>query len=111
MRAVPWGAMDVSVLGIPAEAEEVYRYFLRHPEDGVGSARQALGTLALLDISDRHRVVATDPRIGFERLIEERLSILNTEIRRVLAAREAIASFQEDQWSGENSARVLDIKR
>lgn len=117
--------MDMSVLGISAEAEEVYRYFLRHPRDGVGSIRHALdwdpdsieaavetlSRLALLDITDRHRVAATDPRVGFERLIEERLNGLNTEIRKVLAAREGITSFLEDRQHGETQAPTLDIER
>jgi DNA-binding CsgD family transcriptional regulator len=117
--------MDISVLGVSADEEEVYRYFLRHPGDGVGSLRQTLewdpdaieaavdtlGRLALLDITDRHRVIATDPRIGFERLVEQRLHELNAEIRKVLGVREAIASFLEDRQQGENRAPALDIER
>ncbi|WP_433241140.1 hypothetical protein ACQPYK_35725 [Streptosporangium sp. CA-135522] len=117
--------MDISVIGISAEAEEIYRYFLRHRGEGIGSVRQALnldpdtieaaaemlGRLSLLDLTDRHRVVATEPRIGIERLVEQRLDQLNMEIRRVLAARDAIASFVEDQRHGENATPVLDIER
>jgi DNA-binding CsgD family transcriptional regulator len=117
--------MDVSVLGISADEEEVYRYFLRHPGDGIGAIRQALewdpdtieaavdtlSRLSLLDITDQHRVVATDPRIGFERLVEQRLDDLNVEIRRVLGARDAIASFAEDRRQGENRPPTLDIER
>ncbi|MDP9866426.1 MULTISPECIES: hypothetical protein [Streptosporangium] len=117
--------MDISIIGISAEAEELYRYFLRHRGEGIGSVRQALnmdpdtveaaaevlGRLSLLDLTDRHRVVATEPRIGIERLVEQRLDQLNMEIRRVLAARDAIASFVEDQRHGENATPVLDIER
>src|SRR6266568_6992647 len=117
--------MDVSILGVPADAEAVYRYFLRRPEVEIGSVRQVLdwdpdtieaavetlSRLSLLDITDRHRVVATDPRVGLERLIEERLDLLNSEIRRVLAARETIGSFLEDRQRGEDSAPALDIER
>lgn len=117
--------MDISVIGVSAEEEEIYRFFLRHPGEGVGSVRQALGwdpdavevaaeslsRLGLLDITDRHRVVVTEPRIGFERLIEQRLHELNGEVRKVLAARDAIASFVEDQRHGENKAPALDIER
>ncbi|MFF5207115.1 hypothetical protein [Streptosporangium sp. NPDC000396] len=117
--------MDISVIGISAEAVEIYRYFLRHRGDGIGSVRQALdldpdtieaavetlGRLSLLDLADRHRVVATEPRIGIERLVEERLNQLNMEIRRVLSARDAIASFVEDQRHGENATSALDIER
>lgn len=117
--------MHVSILGISADEEEVYRYFLRHPGEGIGSIRQALerdpdsieasvdtlSRLSLLDITDRHRVVATDPTVGFERLIEKRLHDLNEEIRRVLAARESIGSFLEDRQHGESQAPSLDIER
>ncbi|MFI6799744.1 hypothetical protein [Streptosporangium canum] len=117
--------MDISVIGVSAEAEELYRYFLRHRGEGIGSVRQALNLdpdtieaaaevlsrLSLLDLTDRHRVVATEPRIGIERLVEQRLDQLNMEIRRVLAARDAIASLVEDQRHGENSTPVLDIER
>ncbi|WP_214410609.1 hypothetical protein [Sphaerisporangium fuscum] len=117
--------MDVSVIGISPEALEIYRYFLRHRGDGIGSIRQALdldpdsieaavetlAKLSLLDITDRHRIMATEPRIGIERLIEQRLNDLNAEIRRVLTARDAIAALMEDQRAGENAASALDIER
>lgn len=117
--------MDMSVLGISADEEEIYRYFLRHPGDGVDALRQAfewdpdtieaavdiLSRLTLLDITDRHRILATDPRVGFERIIEQRLHDLNSEIRKVLAARESITSFLEDRQHGENRAPALDIER
>jgi DNA-binding CsgD family transcriptional regulator len=117
--------MDISVLGVSAEADEVYRYFLRHPGEGVGSVRQAvswdpdtveaaieaLSRLSLLDLTDQHRIVPADPRIGLERLIEQRLHELNSEIRQVLATRDAIGSFLEDQEHGANRAPALDIER
>ncbi|MFI6508994.1 LuxR C-terminal-related transcriptional regulator [Streptosporangium sp. NPDC050855] len=110
-----------SALGMTAEAEEVYRYFLRHPGEGVDAAGRALPlgpetveaavatlrALSLLDVSDRHRVVATEPQIGIERLIEARLDELNAEIRRVLATRDSIASFFEDHRWGEAPATAL----
>ncbi|GIH60070.1 MULTISPECIES: DUF6879 family protein [Microbispora] len=117
--------MDISVIGVSPEGVEIYRYFLRHRGEGVGDARKALGLdpdtveaaveelerLSLLDLRDRHRVVATEPRVGIERLIEQRLNELNAEIRRVLAARDAIAVFMEDQQQGERTATALDIER
>ncbi|GAA3037221.1 hypothetical protein GCM10017559_76280 [Streptosporangium longisporum] len=110
-----------SALGMTAEAEEVYRYFLRHPGEDVDAAGRALPlgpeaaeaavatlrALSLLDVSDRHRVVATEPQIGIERLIEARLDELNAEIRRVLATRDSIASFFEDHRWGEAPATAL----
>ncbi|MEO3867435.1 hypothetical protein ABGB18_01250 [Nonomuraea sp. B12E4] len=118
--------MDIAVIGVSAEAVEIYRYFLRHPGDSVGSARQRLadadperiqavveelGLLGLLDIKDRHRVVATEPRVGIERLIEKRLDELNMEIRRVLETRDVIATLEEDLRGGESSHGVLAIER
>ncbi|MFC7381132.1 helix-turn-helix transcriptional regulator [Sphaerisporangium rhizosphaerae] len=117
--------MDISVIGVPAEALEIYRYFLRHRGDGIGSIRQALDLdpdsieaavdtldrLSLIDLTDRHRVMATEPRIGIERLIEQRLNELNSEIRRVLGARDVISSLVEDQQHGENASSMLDIER
>ncbi|MCT9933212.1 helix-turn-helix transcriptional regulator [Planotetraspora sp. A-T 1434] len=117
--------MDVSVIGISAEAAEIYRYFLRHRGEGVGTLPEALGMdpdtvetavetlgkLSLLDLADRHRVVATEPRVGIERLVEKRLNELNAEIRRVLAARDAISVFVEDKQEGERAATMLDIER
>jgi DNA-binding CsgD family transcriptional regulator/sugar-specific transcriptional regulator TrmB len=118
-------ALDVSVIGISPEAAEIYRYFLRNPEQRASTARLALdmspdaaeaametlGEMSLLDLTDRRRVVATDPKIGFERLIEARLDELNLEIRRVLAARDAIPSFAAHQQDGEESPPALDIER
>ncbi|MDX6741600.1 hypothetical protein [Actinocorallia sp. A-T 12471] len=117
--------MDMSVIGISVEEEEVYRFFLRHPGEGIGTVRQALGwdpdaieaavealgRLALLEISDRHRIAVTEPRIGVERLIERRLHDLNGQIRQVLAARDAISSLVEDQRQGEAKEPTLDIER
>ncbi|HEX6472296.1 MAG TPA: helix-turn-helix transcriptional regulator [Streptosporangiaceae bacterium] len=117
--------MDLSVIGISPEAVEVYRYFLRHRGEGLESVRQAvdldpetveaavetLETLCLLDITDRHRVVAAEPRVGIERLIERHVERLNTEIRNVLAARDVIGSFVADQKRGEEATPALDIER
>ncbi|WP_433496277.1 hypothetical protein ACQP1K_14865 [Sphaerimonospora sp. CA-214678] len=117
--------MDVSVIGLSPRYVEIYRYFLRNRGEGVGAARQALGLdpdavedavealerLSLLDLRDRHRVVAADPRIGVERLVERRLDELNAEIRRVLAARDAISVFVKDRQQGEQTATALDIER
>jgi DNA-binding CsgD family transcriptional regulator len=117
--------MDISAIGLSAEALEIYRYFLRHRNEAIGPVREALGldpdtveaavetlsSLSLVDITDRHKVIATEPRIGIERLIERRLDELNAEIRKVLAVRDVIASLVEDQRHGEQAATMLDIER
>ncbi|MGI8329615.1 hypothetical protein ACRYCC_06590 [Actinomadura scrupuli] len=117
--------MDLSCLGISPDEETVYRYFLRYPHQGVPSVGTELGldrdtveatveqleSLNLLDLSDGHGVLPTDPAVGIERLVERRLNELNEEIRRVLAARAAITSFQEDHRRGARSQSVLNIER
>lgn len=114
--------MDISVLGISADAERLYRFFLRNPGEGVDSAGRALGLdpdavaaaaeilseLALIDLSDRRRVLPADPTIAIERLIEQRVDRLNAEIRRVLAARAAIARLARDRRQGERSGPDLE---
>jgi DNA-binding CsgD family transcriptional regulator len=119
------GEMDLSIIGIPPEAAEVYRYFLRHRGEGVDSAGPALDlapeaveaaverleALSLLDRTDRHRVVATEPRVGIERLIERHVERLNMEIRNVLAARDAIGALAADQQRGGEATQALDIER
>jgi DNA-binding CsgD family transcriptional regulator len=116
--------MDLSSFGISPEGESVYRFFLRQPNQGlpfvtselgldrdtVEAAVEQLVQLGLLDVNDGHKVMPADPAVGIERLIEQRLNVLNEEIRRTLAARSTIGSFQEDQQQGEQ-ATVLNIER
>ncbi|MDH2424474.1 hypothetical protein [Sphaerisporangium sp. TRM90804] len=87
------------------------RQALGMDQDTIEAAVETLGRLSLLDLSDRHKVTATEPRIGVERLIEQRLNELNAEIRRVLAARDVIGMFVEDQKLGEETRSNLDIER
>lgn len=112
--------MNLSILGISAEAERLYRYFLRHPGKGVDAARQdlgldpdtteaeaeTLGGLALLDLTDRHRVIPADPATAIERLIEQRVDRLNADVRRVLAARAAIPRLARDRGDTPDVERV-----
>jgi DNA-binding CsgD family transcriptional regulator len=117
--------VDISVIGISAGAERVYRYFLHHPGEGIDAVRHALGIdpdtieaeveelgrLGLLDLGDRHRVMPADPTTAIERLIEGRVDRLNDEIRQVLAARAAIPRFAQDRRHGESCQPSLDIER
>jgi DNA-binding CsgD family transcriptional regulator len=117
--------MDLAVIGITPQAEQIYRYFLRNRGEGVGSVPEALeldpdtveeavellDRLSMLDLTDRHRVVATEPRVAIERLVEQRLEELNAEIRRVFGARDAISSFMEDKQEGDRASTVLAIER
>ncbi|GAA4623463.1 hypothetical protein GCM10023196_019740 [Actinoallomurus vinaceus] len=118
--------MDISTIGVSADALAVYRCTLKRPGCGsdvirrrlgldqktLESAIETLGRLALLEVRDGHRLSATDPRAGLERLIEQRVEKLNMEIRQVLAARDVIALLEEDQRHGESlESAQLDIER
>ncbi|MCF6474021.1 helix-turn-helix transcriptional regulator [Nonomuraea sp. MG754425] len=117
--------MDLSVIGITPDAEAVYRHLLRNPGQSAGSIPEALGMdpdtvetaidvldrLGMIDLSDRYRITATEPRTAIERLVEQRLEELNAEIRRVFGTRDAITSFLDDKNQGDRSAPALDIER
>ncbi|MBA9003149.1 helix-turn-helix transcriptional regulator [Thermomonospora cellulosilytica] len=116
--------MDLDCLGISAEVEQVYRHLLRHPDqdpaavaaelamplEAVRAAVARLAELALLTV-DGSGVHLTDPAVGLERLIGDRLEELHEEVRRTLAARAAIGSFHRDFRQGANARPVPDIER
>jgi DNA-binding CsgD family transcriptional regulator len=102
-------AMDLSPLGISPIEEDVYRYFLEHPNRGlpdvgpelgldcdtVEGAVEQLERLGLLDASQCHQVRSADPQAAIEHLIEQRIGELNDEIRQVLAARATVSSLKD----------------
>jgi DNA-binding CsgD family transcriptional regulator len=101
--------MDLSPLGISPIEEDVYRYFLEHPNRGlpdvgpelgldcdtVEGAVEQLERLGLLDASQCHQVRSADPQDAIEHLIEQRIGQLNDEIRQVLAARATVPSLKD----------------
>ncbi|MER6218352.1 helix-turn-helix transcriptional regulator [Streptomyces sp. NPDC001674] len=107
--------MTLMSLGLSTCEETVYRHFLRSPHGppeslgkDLGISREeaevALGSLCrykLLRIAGEGRVVATDPVLGIERLIEQRLGELNEQVRQVAAVRSLIPELVEQARAGE----------
>lgn len=115
----------LSRLGITAEEEKLYRFFLRHPNSGLDSEKitfdtdrhvvdrafERLRDLGLVRYHHDRGIVAMDPVVGIEKLIETRLEALNEELRNVSAARTAIPVLLEDQQAGRLSPVSSDIER
>ena len=115
----------LSKLGITAEEEKLYRFFLRHPNSGLDSEKitfdtdrhvvdrafERLRDLGLVRYHHDRGIVAMDPVVGIEKLIETRLEALNEELRNVSAARTAIPVLLEDQQAGRLSPVSSDIER
>lgn len=116
---------DLSVLGLSPEAVAVYRFLLGVPAaypDSVVAALgvereeldQALDTLHDLQLArytPDHRLIATEPGIGIERLIERRLAELSDASYRVTAARLAIPALQKAvAGAGASADPAVDIE-
>ncbi|SDG11057.1 Sugar-specific transcriptional regulator TrmB [Lentzea fradiae] len=115
----------LSELGITAVEERLYRFFLRNPNSGLDSdgitfdtdhdevdrAFERLKELGLVRQHPDRGVVAMEPVVGIEKLIERRLQALNEELRRVSAVRKAIPLLLEDQQAGRRSPVSSDIER
>ncbi|SES33303.1 helix-turn-helix transcriptional regulator [Lentzea albida] len=119
------GEQVLSKLGLTAIEEMLYRFFLRHPnfapdldeitfDTDRHSIDRAFERLKELGLVRHHRdrgVVAMDPVVGIEKLIEGRIEALNEELRNVSAARTAIPLLLEDQQAGRLSPVSSDIER
>src|SRR5690606_41214740 len=98
-RAGRW-PVDLTVIGVTPQAEEVYRYFLRHRGESVGSVPEALGmdpdtVEAAIETLDRRRwrdstaaTRATPPsrRTPSNRRVGQRPEELTAETPRACAA-------------------------
>lgn len=112
-------------LGISHNEEQLYRFFLRNPKLGPNEAvseldirsdevEYALGGLVhhgLVRSNNDAQVVAVDPAVAVEKLIETRLGILNDQLRAVSGARSLIPSLFEDQQFGQMNAIDADVER
>jgi|SRR5882757_195193 len=116
--------MDLSCLGILKEDVQIYRYFLTHRGTGPDSVSTALGLdrdtvdVAINRLSRRKllrlgngQIAVTDPAIGMERLIEQRLTALNNTYQQLAAARETIKALSEEFANGQAHSRSADIER
>jgi sugar-specific transcriptional regulator TrmB/DNA-binding CsgD family transcriptional regulator len=115
----------LAALGIFGDEERLYRYFLRHHSTGVESAVAALdidrdavdeafeklAKLGLVRLADGLVVVAVDPSVAVEKLIESSVEKLNTELRSVISARAVIPSLLEDQLKGRQNHAQSDMER
>ncbi|WP_394618972.1 hypothetical protein JNUCC0626_07690 [Lentzea sp. JNUCC 0626] len=119
------GEQVLSNLGLTAIEEMLYRFFLRHPNfapdldeitfdtdrNAIDRAFERLKELGLVRYHHDRGVVAMDPVVGIEKLIEGRIEALNEELRSVSAARTAIPLLLEDQQAGRLSPVSSDIER
>lgn len=101
----------MSVFGVSAEEEEIYRHFLRHPgtpaddlhlrlhldADDAKRSLERLREIGLLrDSGDRHGYTPTNPEIAMARLMDRRLHELHEEILRVTQSRYVIDALRAE---------------
>lgn len=104
----------MSVFGISAEEEEIYRHFLRHPGTPADDlhvkmhidapvAKRALERLRefglVRDSGERHAYTPTNPDIAMARLMDRRLHELHEEIMRVTQSRYVIDALRAEMGS------------
>ncbi|MEU7106348.1 helix-turn-helix transcriptional regulator [Streptomyces sp. NPDC046215] len=111
-------------MGVTEEEERVYRFLLRNEQgligesgpvaamsqEGVKSSVRRLVALGLVRVRDDGSVVAVDPAIGVERLIEDTLSGLRARMRDVDAARSAVSELGREFQRGTRVA-AADIEQ
>ncbi|MFJ5232415.1 helix-turn-helix transcriptional regulator [Kitasatospora sp. NPDC088391] len=122
---------DLTCLGLGTGSIEVYWYLLEHPDEAaaasagrtaaalgleeadVGRAMAELELLGLLRRSEREqgRSALVDPSIGIERLIDNRFTELNEQLRRVMATRAVIPELAGAFRQGRSRTLPLDIER
>ncbi|MDB1086063.1 helix-turn-helix transcriptional regulator [Streptomyces sp. ACA25] len=112
------GTHVMSVLGLTATEEEIYRHFLRHPDTSPGdihlllrsdrhTTAQALARLRDLRLlqGDDQRAWATEPDTAVARLAEERLENLHREMRNLTSTRPILEALRQERapqeaWGG-----------
>ncbi|MFR9673183.1 helix-turn-helix transcriptional regulator [Streptomyces sp. TR06-5] len=101
----------MSVFGVSAEEEEIYRHFLRHPgtpaedlhrrlrrdPDDTKKSLERLREIGLLrDSCDRQGYTPTNPEIAVARLMDRRLYELHEEILRVTQSRYVVDALRAE---------------
>jgi DNA-binding CsgD family transcriptional regulator/predicted transcriptional regulator len=101
----------MSVFGVSAVEEEIYRHFLRHPgtpaedlhlrlhidPDETKRSLERLREIGLLrDSGDRHGHTPTNPEIAMARLMDRRLHELHEEILRVTQSRYVVDALRAE---------------
>lgn len=111
----------MSVFGVTANEEEIYRLFLRNPEtraDDIhlllgtdrGQARQLLdrlGELGLLKFEGA-RITPTDPETALSRLTDLRLHQLHKELQRVTQSRHVLDALRAEQGARSDAPQSVE---
>ncbi|WUE88229.1 helix-turn-helix transcriptional regulator [Streptomyces sp. NBC_00490] len=102
---------EMSVFGVSATEEDIYRHFLRNPDtpvDGIhlrlhidpDTARRCLGRLCelgLLQSTGTDELISpTDPEVALARLVDVRLHELHQELQRVTRSRHVVDGLRAE---------------
>ncbi|MEU4584687.1 LuxR C-terminal-related transcriptional regulator [Kitasatospora aureofaciens] len=116
---------ELSHLGVAEDEELVYRSALRSPGLGAEALALAVGMDAndvkvvlerlaasgMVTVADDQGIVATDPFVVTERLVESRLTELQAEIQRVIASRHVVNVLLDDQRDGRRQSTPDGVER
>lgn len=117
--------MDLAGIGITAIPERVYRFLLAHPgtppadvasriaadRDTVEAAIQTLLGSQLIRFTARGGLQAVDPAVGIERLVEQRLTALNEQLRAVADTRGSVSELAALRQMQAEGGETLDIEK
>ncbi|MEV2268681.1 helix-turn-helix transcriptional regulator [Nonomuraea africana] len=100
--------MNLAGLGLTAEQERVYRYFLRSPHADLDAAAAHLGIPHLPAVLDRLRTLgviddslaALSPAVAVAQLIRRRMEQTSRELHQLSAAWDIVRDLAEEQRSG-----------
>ncbi|WBP85127.1 LuxR C-terminal-related transcriptional regulator [Kitasatospora cathayae] len=116
---------ELSHLGVGADEELVYRSALRSPGLGTEALALAAGmgvhelravlerltASGMVTVAEDEGIMATDPFVVTERLVESRLTELQAEIQRVIAARHVVSVLLDDQRDGRRRSGPDGVER
>lgn len=116
--------MDLAGIGITAIAERVYRFVLARPgtqpadvaphidadRDTVEAAIQTLLSSQLIRVTAPGGLQAVDPAVGIERLVEQRLAVLNEQLRAAADTRGSVPELAALRQPAE-AGKTLDIEK